>query len=96
MKTRKTPLRMCVGCRTMKPKKELLRIVRSPLGEISLDMTGKQSGRGAYVCPDGACLAKAVRQKQLDRALEAPVGEEVLALLQAQANAAAGGPEKHG
>lgn len=74
---KKIPLRMCVGCREMKPKKELLRIVRTPEGEIALDPGGKKSGRGAYVCRQESCLMRAIKQKQLDRALESPVGPEV-------------------
>ena len=70
-KPRKIPLRMCVGCREMKPKKELLRVVRSPEGEVSLDPTGKKPGRGAYVCYSAECLKKALKQRQLDRALDA-------------------------
>lgn len=84
MKQRKIPARMCVGCREMKPKRELLRVVRSPEGEISLDATGKKAGRGAYVCPSGECLRRAVKTRQLDRALEAQVGEAVLQALAAQ------------
>lgn len=56
---KKVPVRRCVGCNTQKPKKELVRIVRSPEGEVSVDLTGKRSGRGAYLCPSAACLAKA-------------------------------------
>jgi predicted RNA-binding protein YlxR (DUF448 family) len=74
---KKIPLRMCVGCREMKPKKELLRIVRTPEGEIALDPGGKKSGRGAYVCWQESCLMRAIKQKQLDRALESPIGPEV-------------------
>jgi len=74
-KPRKIPLRMCVGCREMKPKKELLRAVRSPEGEVSLDPTGKKAGRGAYVCFNAECLKKALKQRQLDRALEAHLDE---------------------
>jgi uncharacterized protein len=74
---KKIPLRMCVGCREMKPKKELLRIVRTPEGEIMLDPGGKKSGRGAYVCWQESCLMRAIKQKQLDRALESPIGPEV-------------------
>ena len=70
-KPRKIPMRMCVGCREMKPKKELLRAVRSPEGEVSLDPTGKKAGRGAYVCFNAECLRRALKQRQLDRALEA-------------------------
>ena len=67
---KKIPMRMCVGCREMKPKKELLRVVRSPQGEVSLDPTGKKAGRGAYVCYSPDCLHRALKQRQLDRALE--------------------------
>ncbi len=74
---KKIPLRMCVGCREMKPKKELLRIVRTPEGEIALDPGGKKPGRGAYVCRQESCLMRAIKQKQLDRALESPIGPEV-------------------
>jgi len=84
MKQKKIPMRMCVGCREMKPKKELLRVVRSPEGEISFDLTGRKSGRGAYVCPSETCFMKAVKQKQLERALEAPVSDEVRDSLSAQ------------
>lgn len=76
VKPRKTPMRMCVGCREMKPKKELIRVVRSPEGEVSLDPTGKKAGRGAYVCYSPECLRRALKQKQLDRALETKLDEE--------------------
>ena len=75
-------MRMCVGCREMKEKKSLVRVVRTTEGEIRMDPTGKANGRGAYVCPDPACLEKAVRQKQLERALESRIDESVLARLQ--------------
>ena len=78
MKTRKIPMRMCVGCREMKEKKALLRIVRSAQGEISFDRIGKAPGRGAYICKSKDCLTKAVRQRQLDRALETKIDEAVL------------------
>lgn len=74
---KKIPMRMCVGCREMKPKKELLRIVRSPEGEIALDPGGKRSGRGAYVCHQESCLMRAIKQKQLERALESKIAPEV-------------------
>ncbi len=77
MKTRKTPLRMCVGCREMKDKRELIRVVRSPEGEISLDPTGKKAGRGAYVCRRGECLRKAIKQRQLERQLQSSMSEAV-------------------
>ena len=81
MKQKKIPQRMCVGCQTMKSKKELLRVVRTPDGEILLDSTGKKSGRGAYVCPSDACLTKAVKEKRLDKALEHSISQELLAQL---------------
>lgn len=83
IKPRKIPLRMCVGCREMKPKKELLRVVRSPEGEVSFDPTGKKAGRGAYVCRNAECLKKALKQRQLDRALEAHLDENANAQLTA-------------
>ena len=76
MKERKVPMRMCVGCREMKPKKELLRVVRSPEGVVSMDATGRKPGRGAYVCRSADCLKRAIKQKQLERAFECPLGEE--------------------
>ena len=76
-KARKIPMRMCVGCRTMKEKRKLIRVVRDAEGNVSIDKKGKMPGRGAYLCPQEECLAKAVRQKQLERALETRIGEEV-------------------
>ena len=77
MKTRKIPMRMCVGCREMKEKRELMRIVKSPENAISFDRVGKAPGRGAYVCRSQECLTKAVKQKQLERALETKIDEAV-------------------
>ena len=84
VKPRKIPQRQCVGCREMKEKKALLRIVRTPEGEILLDSTGKKSGRGAYVCPDPACLKKARKSRALERAFEAAIPPEVYDALEAQ------------
>ncbi|MDD5897762.1 MAG: YlxR family protein [Clostridia bacterium] len=81
MKPKKIPMRMCVGCREMKPKKELLRAVRSPEGEVSLDTTGKKPGRGAYCCYNAECLRRALKQGQLDRQLEVKLSPEVNAQL---------------
>ena len=80
MKQKKIPMRMCVGCREMKPKKELIRVVRPPEGSVMLDRTGKAAGRGAYVCPSSACLEKARKAKTLERTLEAigPLMESAL------------------
>ena len=77
MAGKKIPMRMCVGCRQMRPKKELLRIVRTPENEIKLDRTGKASGRGAYICPAVECLEKAQKIRALERALEHKVEPEV-------------------
>ena len=81
LKPKKIPMRMCVGCREMKPKKELLRAVRSPEGEVSLDATGKKPGRGAYCCYNADCLRRALKQGQLDRQLEVKLSAEVNAQL---------------
>lgn len=80
-KPRKISMRMCVGCREMKPKKELLRAVRSPEGVVSLDATGKKPGRGAYCCYNAECLRRALKQGQLDRQLEVKLSPEVNAQL---------------
>ena len=77
MKTRKIPMRMCVGCREMKEKRSLIRVVRSPEGQVSLDPTGKKPGRGAYVCRTGECLVKAIKHHQLERQLQAEMTQEV-------------------
>ncbi|MEG1633706.1 MAG: YlxR family protein [Oscillospiraceae bacterium] len=75
---KKIPLRQCLGCREMKPKAELVRVVRSPEGEAVLDLKGKAPGRGAYICRDPACLKKAVKTRALNRALEVKIPEELL------------------
>lgn len=76
-KVKKIPQRQCLGCNEHKPKKELLRVVRSPEGEISLDFTGKKSGRGAYICWDVRCLKKARKSRRIERSLDCPIPEEV-------------------
>ncbi len=68
MSPKKNPQRMCVGCREMKDKRDLTRVVRSPEGQVSLDETGKKNGRGAYLCPALACLEKARKARSLERA----------------------------
>ena len=87
MKTRKIPMRMCVGCREMKEKRQLLRIVKSPENVISFDRVGKAPGRGAYVCRSQECLTKAVKQKQLERALEMKIEDAVYQQLMEEINA---------
>lgn len=77
MKQRKIPMRMCVGCRELKPKRELLRVVRTPQDEITIDPTGKMSGRGAYVCKSPECLQRAIKTRQLERAFSHEVSQAV-------------------
>ena len=84
MQPRKIPIRRCCGCGEGKPKKELVRIVRPPEGEVSLDLTGKKAGRGAYLCRDAACLAKARKKKSLERALSVSIPPEVYEAMEAQ------------
>lgn len=83
MKTRRIPERMCVGCKTMKPKRELIRIVRTPEGEVHLDSTGKKAGRGAYICPDVECLQLSLKGDRLQRALSTKIGPELAEQLRA-------------
>lgn len=74
---KKIPMRQCLGCREMKPKRELIRVVRSPEGEIGLDFKGKAPGRGAYICSSPECLKKAIKTKALERAFSAQIPTEV-------------------
>ena len=83
-KPRKIPQRQCVGCRTMKDKKALIRVVRSPEGEVSLDFHGKKPGRGAYVCPDPDCLKKARKSRALERAFETEIPAQVYDQMEAE------------
>ena len=89
-KPKKIPQRQCLGCREMKNKKDLIRVVRSPEGEIRLDFKGKNPGRGAYVCPDSACLAKARKSRALERAFETAIPPEVYDQLEQQMGEANG------
>ena len=74
---KKIPQRQCMGCRERKPKREMIRVVRGTDGTVSLDFGGKAPGRGAYICPNGDCLKKALRSKALDRSLETTIPEAV-------------------
>lgn len=74
---KKIPMRQCLGCREMKPKKELIRVVRSPEGEISLDFRGKAPGRGAYICPDAQCLKRAIKARALEKAFSVQIPDTV-------------------
>lgn len=83
MQPKKVPVRKCIGCGAAKPKKELVRVVRAPDGEVSVDPVGKKSGRGAYLCPDPACLQKAKKARRLEHALECEIPEALYQKLEA-------------
>lgn len=85
---KKIPMRQCLGCREMKQKRELIRVVRSPEGEISLDFRGKAPGRGAYLCHDADCLRKAIKAKALERAFSTQIPPEVYERLTQEMEAA--------
>lgn len=82
MTTKKVPLRKCTGCAQMKPKRELVRVVRSPQGEVSLDLVGKKPGRGAYICKDIECLKLARKAKRIERALECSISPELYDIME--------------
>lgn len=84
--TKKIPLRMCLGCGEMKPKKELIRAVRSPDGEISIDLTGKKSGRGAYICCSAECLKKARKARRFEKAFSCRISDEVYDSMEKELN----------
>ena len=79
---KKVPVRRCVGCQEMKEKKEMIRVIRTQEGEFLLDATGKKNGRGAYICPSGECLRKAVRNRGLERSFRQPIPAEVYEALE--------------
>ena len=83
---RKIPLRMCMGCGEMKPKTELVRIVRSPEGEVSLDTAGKKPGRGAYLCRSAQCLSAARKKRRIERALDVQIGEDIYNTMEKELN----------
>jgi predicted RNA-binding protein YlxR (DUF448 family) len=82
MKQKKIPMRNCKGCNEMKAKKELIRIVKSPEGEISLDLTGKKNGRGAYICHSVECFKKVRKSKRLEKEFECKIPDEVYDLME--------------
>ncbi len=88
---RKIPMRQCLGCREKFPKRELIRVVRSPEGTLSLDFKGKAPGRGAYMCGKPECLKKARKSHAIERALETSVPDEVYAALEEQMEAGSDG-----
>lgn len=77
MKNKKIPLRKCIACQEMKPKKSLIRIVRTPEGEIKLDPTGKLSGRGAYICTEEECMVNVQKSKGLERAFKMKIEDQI-------------------
>ena len=81
---RNIPMRKCTGCNEMKPKAELIRVVRSPEGEISLDLTGKKNGRGAYICKNELCLKKAIKAKRFERAFQTAIESEVFERMESE------------
>ena len=86
VKTKKIPQRMCLGCQESRPKRELIRIVRSPEGEFSVDITGKKPGRGAYICPKLECFSAARKSKGLERSFKSQIDKSVYELLEQQLN----------
>ncbi len=82
MKPKKLPLRMCLGCNEMKPKKELIRVVKSPEGDISLDFTGKKSGRGAYICHNAECLRLARKARRFEKSFSCKIEESVYEVME--------------
>lgn len=83
MPPKKLPMRKCLGCMEAKPKKQLVRVVRPPDGNVFVDATGKSNGRGAYLCPDATCLQKARKARRLERALDVEIPDAVYETLAA-------------
>ncbi len=81
VRKKKIPMRKCLGCNEMRPKKEMMRVVRTPEGNVSIDLKGKASGRGCYVCPNIECLDKALKGKRIESALETEINEDIISLL---------------
>lgn len=79
---KKIPMRMCIGCREMKPKRELVRVAANSAGEVAVDPTGKAPGRGAYLCKNNECLKRALKSRALERALEKKIAQEVFTALE--------------
>ncbi|HHV29601.1 RNase P modulator RnpM [Acetivibrio mesophilus] len=87
MKQKKIPMRMCLGCQEMRPKKELIRVVKNKENEISLDFNGKKPGRGAYLCKSVSCFEKARKGRKLEKAFETSIDEEIYELLKKELEA---------
>ena len=82
MKTKKIPMRMCLGCNEMKNKREMIRVVKSPEGEVSLDFTGKKSGRGAYICKSRECFEKARKARRFEKSLSCKIDDSVYEVME--------------
>ena len=82
MKTKKIPVRMCLGCGEMKPKKEMIRVVKSPEGLVSIDLTGKKSGRGAYICRSTECFRAARKTRRFEKSLACRIEENVYEVME--------------
>ena len=81
MTNKKIPMRQCIGCGEMKSKKEMTRVIKNPEGEFLIDATGRQNGRGAYICVNSECLQKAIKSKGLERSFKAPIPKEMYDML---------------
>ena len=86
MQKKKIPLRKCTGCGEMKPKKELVRVVKTPDDQVLLDLTGRVNGRGAYICPDAACLKIARKAKRIEKSFQMQIPEEVYDMMEEELN----------
>lgn len=82
--TKKVPMRTCIGCRQAKNKKELIRVVKNKEGQVFVDLTGRQNGRGAYICANKDCLEKAIKTKSLEKTLKTAIDEEIITQLRSQ------------
>ncbi|MBQ6041758.1 MAG: YlxR family protein [Oscillospiraceae bacterium] len=94
MTPKKIPMRMCLGCNEMKPKRELIRVVHQKDGTILLDATGKQAGRGAYICPQLSCLKAARKARRLEKAFSCRISDEIYAALEASMQEAENAPRE--
>jgi len=86
---KKVPIRTCIGCNEAKPKRELIRIVKTSAGDVEVDLTGKKNGRGAYICPSTSCLEKAIKTKRLSRAFEMQIENELYEKMRSEIEAKA-------
>lgn len=94
MTPKKIPMRMCLGCNEMKPKRELIRVVHQKDGTILLDATGKQAGRGAYICPQLSCLKAARKARRLEKAFSCRISDEIYTALEASMQEAEAAPRE--